>query len=541
MNVPVTRFEITVPEHVSLPEYGWPTLSPDGRVLVVPASAEGASHLYVRRLDELVFVSLAGTEGARFPFWSPDSRSIAFFANGKLRRVDAVGGPATTLCDSPPGLRGTWNRDGVILFNGPAGGLFRVADSGGTPVPVTSLDAPRRETGHKFPHFLPDGRTFLFTVTGPEGGIYAGSLDSTSVTRLLRGDVGQSFYVQPGYILVVRQQTLVAIPFDVQRRDMSATALPVAHHVRSGLFSASPNGNIAYRSGGDDRQLVWLTRDGRRDGTVGSPGAYRQIVLSPSGSRIVMQQGMAGYSPDADQDLWLMDLTTGVHSRLTNDPAFDGDPSWSPDERSLAFTSARLGRLALFRKDLVTGAEEPLTDSPDSIVVDEWTPDGRFIVFRTLGRAIYMLPMTGIGKPQILIDTPSDKDQSHVSPDGRWIAFNGDESGRWEVYVARFPDFSGKRQISNQGGVQPLWRRDSRELFYLSPEGAIMAVDIGATATLQPGMPHALFQTKLIPGAGVHQYAATANGQRFLIAEPASKDDQSIRFLLNWTPANAAR
>ncbi|HEV8346630.1 MAG TPA: protein kinase [Vicinamibacterales bacterium] len=187
-------------------------------------------------------------------------------------------------------------------------------------------------------------------------------------------------------------------------------------------------------------------------------------------------------------------------------------------------------------EDLVTGVEEPIADIADAVAVDEWTPDGRFILFRTFGKAIYALPMTGDRKPRMIADTPGSKDQSHLSPDGRWIAFNSDESGGWEVYVARFPDFSGKRQVSNHGGTQPLWRGDSRELFYLSPQGMLMAVETRAAETMQPSVPRALFQTNLIPGAGVGQYGVTANGQRFLIAEPATKDDQSITMILNWTP-----
>jgi eukaryotic-like serine/threonine-protein kinase len=342
--------------------------------------------------------------------------------------------------------------------------------------------------------------------------------------------------VQSGYLLVVRQQTLMAVPFDSERLEASATAYPVALHVRGGLFSAALNGSIAYRSGGDAIQLTWYGRDGRRTGVAGAPGPYRQIALAPSGRRIAIQQGTPGFSVESDGDLWLMDLATGVHSRLTYDPAFDGDPSWSPDERSLAFTSSRIGRETVFRKDLVTGVEEPIADIADAVAVDEWTPDGRFILFRTFGKAIYALPMTGDRKPRMIADTPGSKDQSHLSPDGRWIAFNSDESGGWEVYVARFPDFSGKRQVSNHGGTQPLWRGDSRELFYLSPQGMLMAVETRAAETMQPSVPRALFQTNLIPGAGVGQYGVTANGQRFLIAEPATKDDQSITMILNWTP-----
>jgi serine/threonine protein kinase len=534
---PPARFEITLPASLSLSESGWPALSPDGRLLVVAASADGRSQLFVRRIDDTTFAPLAATEGAGGPFWSPDSRSIAFFANGKLRRIDAAGGPQTVLCDASASLRGSWSRDGVILFTPAAGSpLFRVSESGGTPVPVTSFDRARGDSDHRYPNFLPDGRAFLFAVGGRESGIYAGSLDSTVVKRVLP-DSGQGVYLPSGHLLFVRQQTLMAVPFDPRRLEASATAVPVASGVRSRIFSAALNGTLVYRSGGDAMiQLAWFARDGRRLSDVGTPGPYRQIALSPSGRRVAIQQGDPGFFQASNADLWLMDMTTGVYSRLTSDPGMDGDPSWSPDERSLAFTSSRTGRESLFRKDLVTGAEEPLADIPDRVGVDEWTLDGRFVIFRTFGKAVYALPMTGDRTPKLLADTPYIEDQSHVSPDGRWIAFNSDESGRWEVYVASFPGFSGKRQISNNGGMQPLWRRDGRELFYLSPQGKLMAVEISTGDTVQPGVARALFQANLTPTAGLGEYGVTPDGQRFLIAEPTTRSGQSMTFLLNWTP-----
>jgi Tol biopolymer transport system component len=540
---PLARFEMFLPPHMSLPDFGFPMLSPDGRLLVVPASYDGKQQLYVRRLDDTSFVPLAGTEGARGPFWSPDSRSIAFFSGDKLRRVDAIGGPVTVICDGAGGLGGSWNRDGTILFTPGVGRpLFRVADSGGTPVQVTRLDGPGGDKGHVFPHFLPDGRTFLFRIGGtPESGIYAGSLDSPDIKRILP-DSGPTVYVEPGYLLFVRQQTLMATRFDASRLEASSTVFPVAYHVRGGMFSIDVHGNLAYRSGGDAMaQLTWFTREGRRAGTVGAPGPYRQIVLSPSGRRVAIQQGRPGFLVEPDGDLWLLDVATGVHSRLTNHPAFDADPSWSPDERSLAFTSSRSGRHNPFRKDLITGIEEPFADIPERMGVDQWTPDGRFIILRSFGQAIHALPLSGDRMPKLLVDTPYLEDQSSVSPDGRWIAFNADESGRWEVYVSRFPDFSGKRQISNGGGMQPIWRRDGRELFYLTPRGHVMSVAIGAGDTLEPGPSRTLFQVNLTPSAEVSEYGVMPNGQRFLIAEPTTTSGQSIAFLLNWSPTNSAK
>ena len=283
---------------------------------------------------------------------------------------------------------------------------------------------------------------------------------------------------------------------------------------------------------------------------LGSPGAYRQMVLSPSGRFVALQiadffVGMAGTFTQQG-DLWLLDVKTGVLSRQTHDPAWDSDPAWSPDEQSLAFGSSRSGRRGVYTKDLRTGAEKPLIDSAAQVTVDDWTADGRFVIVRDMTGAgqIYAVPVPGDRKPRLLVDIPGfdpgfDADQSHVSPDGRWIAFNS-TSNASEVYVARFPDLSGKRQISSGGGRQPLWRRDSRELFYLSQDGRLMAVTIASGEALEPGVPQALFQTNLLPSDQLSEYAVSADGRRFLFLEAITVDDETLGVLLNWRPAGQA-
>ena len=443
------------------------------------------------------------------------------------------------LSDAATMMGGTWSRDGVILFASWKAGLFRVAESGGTPEPVTKLDAARGDIDHWDPQFLPDGRTFLFTVVGREGGIYTGSLDSTVVKRVLK-EGSRGYFVEPGYLVFARQQLLMAARFDVRKLQVSGPAFPIVSGVFSGQFSATSNGHLAYRLEGEVMtHLAWYGRDSRvRPETVGSSGPYRQIALSPSGRRVAIHRGEVT-AEGAAGDIWVMDLATGVLSRVTNDPALDSDPSWSPDERSMVFTTNRTGRATAFRKDLLTGMETPLTNHPDPLVVDEWTPDGRFVILRTQAQAIFALPMKGDRTLRLLADTPQViEDQVHVSPNGRWIAFNSDETGRWEVYVATFPEFSGKRQISNNGGVQPLWRQDGRELFYLSPQGQLVAVQIraDAVATVEASVPRVLFQTGLNPSPALGEYAVTRDGQRFLVVDPVGGKSQAITLLLNWRP-----
>ena len=392
---PVVRVDIALPQAMSLEDWrGWPALSPDGRVLVVPAAQDGRGLLLLRRLDDPSVAAIPGTEGGSGPFFSPSGRSLAFVANGKLKRIDVAGGPAVSLADvaagSPPG--GAWNREGTLLFaaQGDAG-LFRIAESGGRPAPLTTRNATRGDVSHRFPQFLPDGRSFLFTVLGPEGGIYTGSLDS-SQTRRVVGDAGRGYYVDAGYLVFQRGHAVLAVPFDGLRAEVSGTEFPIADRVFPGQYPATPGGDLAYRFDGDvSAQLAWYSRDGRRLAVIGPPGPYRQIALSPSGRRVAIQRGDAS-STGVESDIWMMDLETNVLSRLTNDPALDTDPSWSPDERKLAFTTNRTGRRAVFVKDLATGQETLLFDFPRSIVIDEWTPDGRFVVFRAPGPRANLCP-----------------------------------------------------------------------------------------------------------------------------------------------------
>jgi Tol biopolymer transport system component len=539
---PMARFDVPLPPGLSplTNAQGAPALSPDGRHLVVASGHEGKWQLFVRRMDDASFAPLAGTEDGRWPFWSPDSRSIGFFTGAKLRRVDASGGRTATICDVddvPAG--GTWSPTGIILFA--AGGrIWRVDQAGGSATPITAPDAARGETTHRFPSFLPDGRSFLYAVLGRTPGVRAASLDGSTREFFLR-DADHATFVAPASLVFVREQSVVAVPFDADRLEITGPERTVAGTILAGV-SASANGVLSFvPAGGWSRQLQWYGRDGRRAETIGSPGQFQALALSPSGTRVALQLGE--FSTTINRvDLWMLELGSGVMSRLTSDPALDGDPAWAPDERRLAFTAQRDGRSQVYLKDLSTGAEEQFLDLPYAVVVDEWTPDGRFIIFRSLGRAIHAAPVNGDRTPRIVADTPTIiEDQSHVSPDGRWIAFNSNESGRWEVYVAGFPDVVGKRQVSSGGGVQPLWRQDGRELFFLDQQGMLMAVLGGRSGAASFGVPRPLFKTPLNPSAHVSEYAVAPDGQRFLVLEPVGHAPPAFTFLLNWRADGAER
>jgi eukaryotic-like serine/threonine-protein kinase len=528
------RFDITLPHNVSFDEWmDAPILSPDGRYVAFAASDDGVRRLMVRRLDDRHVTSLAGTEGIYGnPFWSPDGRSVAFFAGRQIKRVAVAGGPVVSVCACEPayGWGGSWNDEGVILFPGRSG-IRSVREDGTGLQSVTRL--ADGDFAHLAPAFLPDGRHFLYEAFGARRGIYAASLEGGAATRIIEEGI-RAQYVADGYVLFTRREALFAQPFDLRARQLRGAPVTVVEDVLwPGGFSASNNGVVAYRPATMRlSRLVWAGRDGRRLSVVSDAGQYVAISLSPSGRHVAIQRREDGNN----SDLWLLDQATGIVSRLTTDPAYDGDPVWSPDERRLAFTSNRLGRFTLFQKDLISGKEEPLLAEPPApgASVDDWSSDGRYVIFRRgLGQAIYSLPMEGEPKPQLIAEMPGDSDQSQLSPNGKWLAFQANESGRWEVYVAAFPGFTEKRQVSTNGGMEPIWRPDGRELFYLDLDGQLMAVPVSTQPAFDLGAPATLFQTGMRPNL-LNQYAAARDGQKFLLLEPEPSVGESLTFLLDW-------
>jgi len=540
------QFEVPLPHDTS---WGWDgavVVSPDGQRIVFTAQQSGTRRLFMRRLDDPAVTALHGTEGARRPFWSPDSRFIGFVAGDTLKRIPAAGGPPVTICSARGARDASWNATGVIIFavwhgagsviyGRPSArlpieadshaGIYRVSDAGGSPERVTTPAAAGQ--GHVNPIFLPDGRRFLYAAVGSRSGVYVGSLDGAAPTLLLP-DV-TTVRRAPGYLLFMRGESLLAQPFDDETLRLSARPMALADDVGWGRFSASDTGLLVYGSDtGAVQRLQWLERDGTRRSEVGEPGRYGEIVLSPTATKVAVYR---------EGDLWMLDLATGVFSRLTSDPHIDSSPAWSPDERRMVFSSGRAGYTTVFEKDLVTGREERvLADTPPpGAMVDDWSPDGKFVIFRNFGRAIYALPMVGERTPRLVADTPYVEDQLHVSPDSRRIAFQADESGRLEIYVASFPAFTDRRQVSIAGGVQPLWRRDGKELYFLGLDGTMYAVPIPTAPTFAAGAPAALFRTNVKLDAGVHQYGVTAGGQQFLILEPARPGADRVTVVLDWT------
>jgi Tol biopolymer transport system component len=523
-------------------------VSPDGRsIAIVAMGADGKSQLWVRSLDTLVAQSLAGTEGAFQPFWSPDSRFIGFFADGKLKKIEVSGGPPITLCDAPDPRGGTWNRDGVIVFGPtPSSALQRVSAAGGLPAGATTL--AQGETVHMRPFFLPDGQHFIYRPsTGPGGGpTYVGSLNSAERKLLFNSDSSNVVYSQ-GHLLFLRETTLMAQPFDARRLVPIGDAFPIAENIRdtgttnpSGIFSVSENGVLVYQTGtasaGD--HLIWLDRTGKQTGLLGDPALYTDLELSPDGKRAslsILDQAGKG------RDIWFYDVARGLRSRFTFGPGAAATSIWSPDGSRIVFNVNRNGHFDLYQKSSSgAGAEEVLLEDNLDKFPSSWSPDGRFILYRAsvgqTGRGLFLLPLSGDHKPVRFLSTKFEEGFGQFSPDGRWVAYRSDESGRNEVYVVPFPGPGGKWQISTAGGSLPRWRHDGTEIFYLAPDNKLMAATVNGKGTnFEVGAIKPLFETRIAMG-GRYRYAVSADGQQFLITTVQEQAASApITVVLNWT------
>ncbi len=551
----VFRFLLSPPAgrtYAALPVDPYPAISPDGRQIAVVASTpEATREIWLHALDALAAQPLTGTEGGYLPLWSPDGRFLGFFAHGKLKKMRAPGGPLATLCDAAQGFGATWSTGDVVLFApNRTGGLYSVPASGGEPVPVTTLDPSREETSHRYPQFLPDGRHYIYLARSRRReyqGIYVGSLGSTERKLLVTADANAA-YVAPGYLLFVRDSALMAQRFDLRRLELTggaaalAAGLVPAATLRFAPFSASGD-VLTYRTGGMNKtRLVWFDRSGRRVDSVGDPGRYLSPALSPDGSRLAVD--LLDIQREV-VDTWIVDLARGISSRSTLASAIDGYPLWAPDGKRIAFASDRQGVWSLRERTLdeESSAGMPsdrvLIESPKSKHPQTWSADGRSLVYveqsDTSGQDLWLLPVVGERKPISLLQTPFNEVQAQLSPNGRWLAYTSDESGRLEVYVRSFPSLTGKWRISADGGCQPRWRADSRELFYVNGR-SLMAVSIAGQSLLQPATPMRLFETHVGRNSDVSwDYVVAADGQRFLVKDLVYEEDGSpMVVVLNW-------
>jgi len=517
-------------------------ISPDGRSVVFHLTEQGGT-LWLRPLDSGKARPLPGTEGALFPFWSPDSRSLAFFANGKLRRLEVAGGPAQVIADAPNPRGGAWNTDGTILFNAVSSGpLSRISLDGSSLRAATQLE--KDQGSHRYPQFLPDGRHFLYFAIGkPEvSGVYVGSLDSNESKRILASDA-QAVYAGPRHLLFLRQGVLLAQPFDLKELALTGVPFPQAERVATTftghmVVSAADNGTVAYRTRGvSDSKLTWFDRSGAEAGSFALVGEWACVELSPDGTRVAAQK-----TENGNADLWMLESSRGIATRLTSNSADDESPVWSPDGTRIAFDSNRKGAFDLYQmsiKDI--GKESPLMESSDTKTPLDWSPDGRYFLFAVTdektGRDIWARPFFGAGAPFPVIEREFDQAVGSFSPDSRWIAYESNESGRSEVYIQPFPESGERLQVSLDGGGDPRWRGDGKEIFYLAPDGTLMAATVSVNAgnkQIQAGKPTALFRTLLGTLGRPHGYDVDRDGRRFLVPTPVEKNMPPITILLNW-------
>jgi len=559
---PVTHFVLDFDE-LGLRDLNGAAVSPDGRSVVFEAaSSDGTRRLWMRRLDSPEIRALPGTEGGRTPFWSPDGAWLAFAARTptgggpsglEVKKLNVSDGTVHRICAVGSIFSGAWGADGTILLATNDGGalltrLLSVPAAGGEAKPFLARDESRGETRLANPQFLPDGRHFLFSVGSTQeehAGAYLASIDAPEDRRrLLPGELSVAY--ASGHLLFVRDGVLLAQPFDTRSLEVSGEPVSVAGSVQSGIggslagfgwFSASPT-LVAHAEarGAGGLQLTWVDRKGEPLGTLGEPGSYGQIVLSPDERRVAVE-----IRSDEAVDLWTIDVARGVASRLTNEPGSEVDPVWSPDSQELVYGSTQAGEHMLFRKGLrgepaapvvgARGTDDATRDRPEA-----WSPDGKVLLCKKLnGTTVWALPLEGGGDLEPVVELGYRLDEPAISPDGRWLAYTSEETGTWEVYLQPFRRPGERVRVSVDRGGQPEWRGDGRELFFRSLGGRLMAVDVKESAgALEVGLPTALFAILHGPPYS-DRYAVSADGQRFLVQVPVERGSgDRLHVIANW-------
>jgi Tol biopolymer transport system component len=544
---------VTLPVTLRLGEAPAETsISPDGRFIAFSAAETGTTltSIWVRAMNSTTPRKIPGTDDARIPFWSPDGRDIGFFAGGQLKRALADGtGSPQVICPAKDGRGATWNRDGVIVFAPTnAGGLFRVSANGGDPVAVTSLDASRQETGQRFPQFLPDQKHFLFVELPAQAGLFqisVGSLDSKERTRLRTAD-GGAVYVTPGYLVFSIRHQLAAQRFDAASLTLAGDPIMIGDLVDnieaySGGLAATGSGTgvlVFPHAEFTLTELRWIDPTGKDLGRVPAPAAaYGSIRISPDGKRAAV----LGQTSPGQSDLWVLDLERGGTTRLTPEQGVTSDPVWSPDSSHVLYGNNRNGHIDFYMKAASgSGTEEIVYSSPDMFKTPRaFSPDGKYLVYWQIDpqthRDIWILPMEAPRTPRPFRNTPSEEQNPAISPDGKWLAYTSDETGRNEIYVESFPTPGKRFQITTSGGSEMVWRRDGKQVYVASADGrTLMVADVlpGSDMKLGPLRPVLTAVTNMTTGD------VTSDFQRVLIAvTPDGPAPRTLTVLLDWTGA----
>jgi len=527
------------------------SISPDGSTIAfVATDTLGINHVWVRRVSSLTAIQLQGTDEARYPFWSYDSRKIGFFARSKMKNVDATGGPVLTICDASDGRGGAWNKDGVIIFApGPTEALFRVAAAGGVPAKITEFDTTHHESSHRWPLFLPDGNHYIYTTLSAIGSasdidvVRIGALDS-STNKILFNATSNIAYAC-GYLLYVRQGTLMAQAFDPGKLEFTSDAVPIAEQIlynapySKGMFAASQNGVLILQSGENQLQRTALfDMTGKRTRVLTDINPYEPRFS-------VDAKHLAFYTIDQQSrngDVWVNDLARGASSRITFTPSLDIRPAWSPLGDSIIFQSNRSGIYDLYVKNANgSGDERVLVPSNRNKVMNEWSLDGRYVAFTSTGdpktkNDLWILPMFGDRKPIPFLQTDFNEGQGSFSPDSRWIVYSSDETGKNEIYARRVDGTGGKIQITTNGGRRPQWRSDPRKIFFSSLDRKLQVAYVSATASsLSVDSVRSLFDYDSRSILGVSVSDVSYDGK--LVAASITESKQTaapITLVVNW-------
>ena len=538
-----TRFLLNLPHDMT--DLAFVAVSPNGRFLAFNGATAGSPYsLWLRPLNAISARVLPGTEGAGAPVWSPDSRFVAFSARGSLKRIDITSGAVSTISSAATGGFGllglmSWGAQDTLIFPRD-GALHRVSSTGGSAAVVLR---PEGEAGYAYPSFLPGGNRFLFadvrTLVPQRGGatIYAGSLGSEEKRELVRADSGAAY--ANGHLLFVRDRTLMAQPFDAVSSTLTADAFPIAENLWAGaagtaVFSASETGVLAFPFRDvPPSQLVWLDRTGKPIGAIIEPGDYSNPRVSPDGRKLAV----CIYDRQArSRDIWVLDLERGSRTKLTQDPADDIGPTWSPDGTTIAFSSDRTGQRDIYRKAAHGGSEDLLVyTAPSADSVTDWSPDGQQIVFHGFGEiSLTGATSDGGAKPTRWYTSKFPSTNGQFSPDGRWIAFSSSESGRTEIYVAPVSGPGGKVTVSTSGGIQPRWSRDGKELYYLNlSRDRLIGVPVKTQGVFEAGAVRELFRIDVADALG-YLYDVSPDGQRFLVNVRVGEPIAPITVVLNW-------
>jgi Tol biopolymer transport system component len=543
------QFHANLPEGMRLLEgnIGGTAISPDGRTIAFAAVSSGVRRLWLRRLDSLTPHELSGTTGADYPFWSPDGRSIGFFAEGKLKKVDSSGGQPIVLAEAATGRGGTWLLDGTIIFaSASVGGLHRISASGGAPTPVTKLDLANGENAHRWPQFLPGGRRLLYFVrssTPNRTGVYASSLERPQEAMFVLPTSAAAAYAAShdngvGHLIWVRDNRLVAQPFDAERLQLSGESAVIAGTEGVGesrnngraAFSLSQEGTLLFAGGEDRLQLEWIGRDGRTAGTVGAADRYVALRISPDGVRAAVSL----YDASAKRDIWTLDVTRGLPSRVTSDDGFV--PVWSPDAERIAYHDTTQTKLLTIAAD---GSDRQVVlQSQVPTYINDWSPDGHTLLYSTVASStfdLWLQPLGGERKPKPWLATPYNESHGQFSPDGKWVAFTTDDSGQQEIFVSAF-EGKFRRRVSTSGGSFSRWRADGKELFYRALDGRLIAVPVSFSAG-QPefGTPVALIDVVAPLGTFAYPYDLSRDGQKILTFRPVGGARIApMTVLINW-------